>query len=222
MKPFFKFRASASGAALSIFDEIGADGVKAGDFRGQLAAIKAPAIALDINSPGGDVFAGIAMYNMLKQSGKTINVRVLGVAASAASLIAMAGDTIEMPANTFLMVHNPITGVYGNADELRKAADVLDKIGDSITAAYVNKTGMSSAAMKALLAKDTWLTADEAKAKGFATVVTEAIEAIDAQASFSTTRANLPAHVSAMFKQRAPARVITPTSLWASHRKGMK
>jgi ATP-dependent protease ClpP protease subunit len=205
MRPCFAFKNSAdtTAATLSIYDEIGLWGVQAGEFRAGLAAVKAPVINLEINSPGGDVFAGIAIYNMLKASGKTIAVKVMGVAASAASLIAMAGDTIEMPKNSFMMVHNPITGVYGNAEKLRESADVLDKIGNSIVATYVAKTGMDEAAMKELLSKDTWLTADEALAQGFATVVTDEVKA---DAAFDMDRADLPANVKAVFvKAQAPA-----------------
>ena len=91
---------------------------------------------MEINSPGGDVFAGLAIYNALKGSGKEIVVKVMGVAASAASLIAMAGDKIVMPKNTFLMVHNPWSVAMGNAEELRQTADTLDKIGESLKATY--------------------------------------------------------------------------------------
>lgn len=202
MRPCFNFKnsADATAATLSIYDEIGLWGVQAGEFRAALAAVKAPVINLEINSPGGDVFAGIAIYNMLKASGKTIAAKVMGVAASAASLILMAGDTIEMPKNTFVMVHNPISGVYGNAEEMRERAEVLDKIGDSITATYVTKTGMDEAEMKVLLSKDTWLTADEALAKGFATAVTDEIKAT---ASFDMARADLPAHIKAIYAKAA-------------------
>ncbi|MEJ8811410.1 head maturation protease, ClpP-related [Variovorax ureilyticus] len=212
--PFFKFKNSASGSTLSIYDEIGVLGVQASDFRQQLDAVQSPTLALEINSPGGDVFAGVAIYNMLKASGKTIAVKVMGVAASAASLIAMAGDTIEMPENTFMMVHNPLTGIYGNAEDLREAADVLDKIGESLLAAYVGKTGMPEAEMKALLAHDTWLTAGEALTKGFATKVTPAI---NAQASFSMKRADLPANVAAMFKAATPVGA-SVYDVWAKRR----
>lgn len=201
MKPFFRFEAISSGATLAIFDEIGASGTEAADFRNQLGAVSGSAISLEINSPGGDVFAGIAIYNMLKLSGKTINVRVMGVAASAASLVAMAGDTIEMPSGTFMMVHNPITAVYGNAERLRETANVLDKIGAELTAIYMRRTGMSEAAMTALLADETWLTADEALAKGFATKVTPGIEA---KASFDMTAAKLPARIIRALQGKAP------------------
>lgn len=207
MRPCFAFTnlaaADEAPATLSIYDEIGFWGVQAADFRNSLSAVTAKVINVEINSPGGDVFAGLAIYNMLRASGKEIVVKVMGVAASAASLIAMAGDKIVMPKNTFMMVHNPMAG-YGmaNATELRDTADVLDKIGASLLSTYVAKTGMDEAEMTALLATDTWLTADEALAKGFATEVTDDIKAT---AAFDMTRADLPANVkAAMLLSAAP------------------
>jgi len=120
----------------------------------------------------------------------------MGVAASAASLIAMAGDRIVMPKNTFMMIHNPWSFVMGNADELRDTADTLDKIGASLRATYSARTGLSEDELAPMLASDTWLTADEALAKGFAT---EVIEEVSAKASFDMARADLPEAVRAVF-----------------------
>lgn len=195
MRPCFAFSKDTPpeiAPTLSIYDEIGFWGVQASDFRTSLSAIASPELTVEINSPGGDAFAGLAMYNMLRSSGKTINVKIMGVAASAASLIAMAGDTISMPANTFMMVHNPYWCVQGNAADLRDSADALDKIQSSLTATYVSKTGMAEADMKALLSKDSWLTAAECLEQGFCTAVTEDLFAT---AKFDTARAELPAHV---------------------------
>lgn len=195
MRPCFAFSAAASDdkpSTLSIYDEIGFWGVQASDFRTQLAAIKSKVINVEINSPGGDVFAGLAIYNMLRSSGKEILVKVMGVAASAASLIAMAGDKIVMPKNTFMMVHNPWSFAMGNADELRETADTLDKIGASLLSTYVARTGKTEDEIAPLLAKDTWLTADEAKELGFAD---EVVADIKANAKFDMARADLPENV---------------------------
>lgn len=199
MRPCFQFHNLASEdapATLSIFDEIGFWGVQAKDFISDLAAVKSKSLNVEINSPGGDVFAGLAIYNALKSSGKEIVVKVMGVAASAASLIAMAGDRIVMPKNTFMMVHNPWSFAVGNADELRDTADTLDKIGASLRATYSARTGLSEDEVAPLLAKDTWLTADEALEKGFAT---EVIDDVTAKASFDMARADLPEAVRAVF-----------------------
>ena len=203
MRPCFAFSAAASdnkAATLSIYDEIGFWGVQASDFRTALAAVKASVINVEINSPGGDVFAGLAIYNMLRASGKEIVVKVMGVAASAASLIAMAGDKIVMPKNTFMMVHNPWSFAMGNAEELRETADTLDKIGVSLLNTYVNRTGKTEEEIKPLLAKDTWLTADEALEMGFAD---EVVADIKANAKFDLARADLPANVAAAIKAAA-------------------
>lgn len=195
MRPCFAFSKDTPPEivpTLSIYDEIGFWGVQASDFRTSLSAIASPELTVEINSPGGDAFAGLAMYNMLRSSGKTINVKIMGVAASAASLIAMAGDTISMPANTFMMVHNPYWSVQGNADQLEDSADALRKIQTSLTATYVGKTGMAESDMQALLAKDSWLTAAECLEQGFCTEVTADLFAT---AKFDPARAELPAHV---------------------------
>lgn len=213
MRPCFNFRLSDTAKAastLSIYDEIGFWGVQAADFRSQLGAVKSDDIDVEINSPGGDVFAGVAIYNMLKLSGKKINVKVMGVAASAASLIAMAGDTIQMPKNTFMMVHNPWGVSMGNADDMRETADLLEKIGTSMLATYAAKTGLPDDALKEMLAVDTWMTADEALASGFAT---EVIDAIEAKAAFDMERADLPAHIKAVYASVKPPVEKTPEQI---------
>lgn len=211
MRPCFAFSAAAANdqpETLSIYDEIGFWGVQAKDFSNSLKAVKSKVLNVEINSPGGDVFAGVAIYNMLKGSGKEIVVKVMGVAASAASLIAMAGDKIIMPKNTMMMVHNPWSFAMGNADELRDTANTLDKIGASLLGTYVAKTGMAEEDMKALLATDTWLTADEALEKGFAT---EVIEEIKVQAKFDLARAELPENVKLALGLGVKADVTAPT-----------
>lgn len=118
-------------------------------------------INLHINSPGGSVFEGIAIYNMLKQNKAHINVYVDGLAASIASVIAMSGDAIFMPSNSMLMIHNPWTMAIGNASELRKQADDLDKITESSIQTYLNTAGdkLDEATLRQLMDNETWLTA---------------------------------------------------------------
>ncbi len=169
MKNWYSIQARADQPAeISVFDEIGAWGVSAKQFIGELKAIDATSIKLAINSPGGSVFDALAMYNALRQHPANVEVTVLGIAASAASLLAMAGDTIIMPENAFMMIHNPLNFAYGNADELREMADVLDKIGASLIATYAARTGLPDDEIKALLDAETWLNAEEAVLKGFA------------------------------------------------------
>lgn len=211
MRPCFIFnrvskadpKAQVQNASLSIYDEIGFWGTQAKDFKASLSAITEAEIDVEINSPGGDYFAGLAMYNMLRNSGKIINTKVMGVAASAASIVFMAGDKRTMPGNTFLMVHNPSNGYGGNAKEHRETADVLDKIAIGARAVYARESGMTDEAIATLLDADTWISAAEAVEMGLATEVTDEIKAT---ASFDMARADLPAAVMLAFaKAEAPA-----------------
>ena len=203
MQTWYNLKAAADKTpVLSIFDDIGAYGVSAKDFLNDLRSVAGNEVDVEINSPGGDVFAGLAIYNGLRASGKKINVKVLGLAASAASLVAMAGDTIEMPENAFMMIHNPWGFAMGGADEMRNTADVLDKIGTGLVSTYAKRTGKTDQEIAALLDAETWMTAQEAVDAGFATSVTAALAV---KASYSEDR--LPENVRLAFKAQAPAPV---------------
>lgn len=200
MQTWYNLKAAADKTpVLSIFDDIGAYGVSAKSFLNDLRTVTTDEVDVEINSPGGDVFAGLAIYNGLRASGKKINVRVLGLAASAASLVAMAGDTIEMPENAFMMIHNPWGFAMGGADEMRNTADVLDKIGTGLVSTYAKRTGKTDQEITALLDAETWMTAQEAVDAGFATSVTAALAV---KASYSEDR--LPENVRLAFKAQAP------------------
>ena len=126
-----------------------------------------------INSGGGDVFAGQAIYSMLKRHSATVNVYVDGLAASIASIIAMAGDNVKMPKNAMLMVHNPWSFGMGNANDFRKLADDLDKVRESMISVYEDKTGMEKESIVELMDAETWMTAEEAVEFGFADEIEE-------------------------------------------------
>jgi ATP-dependent Clp endopeptidase proteolytic subunit ClpP len=200
MKTWYQIIAKADARAeISVYDEIGAWGVTAKSFIADLKAIgDVKQLTLSINSPGGSVFDALAMYNALRATGAQITVRVMGIAASAASLLAMVGDKRVMPENTFMMVHNPLAGMFGNAVDLRDMADVLDKVGASLVATYVARTGRSEADVKALLDAETYLSAEEAVAQGFADEVEPALKVT---AAFELDR--LPADIQAVFKAAA-------------------
>lgn len=136
-------------------------------------------INLHINSPGGSVFEGIAIYNMLKQNPAHVNVYVDGLAASIASVIVMSGDAIFMPSNAMMMIHNPWTMAVGNAEELRKQADGLDQITKSSVQTYLAKAGdkLDEDKLKELMDNETWLTAQEAVDYGLADEVLSANQA---------------------------------------------
>ncbi|KAA1039194.1 Clp protease ClpP [Macrococcus equipercicus] len=135
-------------------------------------------INLYINSPGGDVFEGQAIYSMLNRHKAFVTVRVDGLAASIASVIAMAGDKIVMPNNAMLMIHDPWTFAIGNSREMRKVAADLDKINESIINTYLNKTNGQTTEenIRTMMQEETWLSADDAKAYGFIDEVTEAVK----------------------------------------------
>lgn len=125
-------------------------------------------IMLNIASNGGDVFAASEIYTMLKASGKRIVVNVQGLAASAASVISMAGDTVRISPTAHIMIHKASTGIVGNSDDLDHQSEVLNSIDESIATAYEMKTGLKQPELLELMAKETWLNAKAAVDKGFA------------------------------------------------------
>lgn len=150
-------------------------------------------IKVFINSPGGDVFAGQAIYSMLKRHKAQVHVYIDGLAASIASLIAMAGDKVVMPANAMMMIHNPWTLAVGNANDFRKLADDLDKIRDSMITAYGSRSALTTEEIKGLLDAETWLTAQECVEYGFADEVEEAKElAASIDKKFLSRYQNIP------------------------------
>ena len=129
-----------------------------------------------INSPGGDVFAGLAIYNALVNHNGNVTVRVDGLAASIASVIAMAGDKIIMSPGSMIMIHRPSVYAAGTVDDMEKAKDVLMKIEEGITPIYAKRTGLSDEKIAELLEAETWMLADKAVELGFADEVSEAPE----------------------------------------------
>jgi ATP-dependent protease ClpP protease subunit len=163
-----------------IYSDIGPEewgGVSAKAVKAQLDTMKdAAEITVRINSPGGDVFDGFAIYNLLAQHPAKINVKVDGWAASAASVIAMAGDTVEIAANALMMIHNPWTLAIGDSASMRKTADLLDQIKGSIVTTYRSKVGMDEADIAALMDAETWFDAQGAIEAGLATAITGKVE----------------------------------------------
>ena len=161
-----------------IYDEIGLWGISAARFIDELKAMDdgRAQITIAINSPGGDVFDGFAIHNALLRLGERCTVRIDGLAASAASVIACGGHQVVMAANAMLMIHNPWTFTYGSAQDLRKTADMMDKARDGILAAYRRKApAIEDATLIQMLDEETWLSADEALALGLVDVIGEAV-----------------------------------------------
>jgi len=169
MKTWFRIEnKTEKEATVYIHDEIGYYGVKASEFVKALNEITAKTINLHINSPGGNVFDGVTIYNALRDHKATVKVKIDGLAASIASVIAMAGDTVDIAKNAMMMIHRAWTIAAGNANEMRKTADVLEKIDKgTVIGTYAEKTGLAESELIDLVDAETWLTADEAKQLGF-------------------------------------------------------
>lgn len=125
-------------------------------------------ITVWINSPGGDCVAAAQIYNMLSNYKDRVTVKIDGIAASAASVIAMAGDTVLVSPVSMLMIHNPATMAWGDHAEMQKAMDMLDQVKESIINAYVLKTGLSRPKLSHLMDAETWMDANKAVELGFA------------------------------------------------------
>jgi len=177
-RPFFSADMHPDGTLeLLCYEDIGENfwtggGVTAKLIKQQLdAGPECSDILLRINSPGGDVFEAIAIFNLLRSQGKPIEVRVDGVAASSASILAMVGDKIIMGANAMMMIHNAWSDCVGYASDMREMADNLDKVSGVIAGTYVRRTKRSMDDIKDLMDAETWMTADEALAGKFATEI---------------------------------------------------
>ena len=177
-KSWFLIRNAAHGVGeISIYDEIGLWGVDARQFRDDLSALgDVHALNVYINSPGGDVFDGLAIHSMLARHPAKVTVNVDGIAASIASVIAMAGDEVLMPEGTMMMIHDPSGVVMGTADDMRDLAEALDKVKQSLVSAYRNKSGLDDARLAELMSEETWLTAAEAVELGLADRITEPVK----------------------------------------------
>ena len=170
--------ADDSAETVTIYDMIGEDPWTGGGFTARrmnaaLRSIGPKDITVKINSPGGSVFEGFAIYNELRQHKAKVTVQVMGIAASAASYIAMAGDEIQMGLGTFLMIHNAWGVVIGNRNDLEDAADTLAKLDGAQMDIYEARTGLKRAEIEKYMDAETFFTAKDAVAKGFADTVME-------------------------------------------------
>lgn len=176
-------------AEIYIYDQIGKDfwgdgsAVEAKKFIKDVKALgEIDSIDLRINSPGGSVFEGNAIYNFLMGLKAKKTVYIDGLAASMASVIAMVGDEIIMPENAIMMIHNPIGLVYGNSKEMLKTVEMLDKLKEGGVSAYEAKTSMDREEISKMMDEETWMTAEEAVDLGFAT---KKIKPVKAAASYN-------------------------------------
>lgn len=188
-KPWFTIQAKAEdkSAEVFIFDTVGEDmwgGVSAKSFADELNALDGVnTLNVHINSPGGSVFDGVAIYNLLAKHPAAVHVHIEGMALSIASIIAMAGDTVTIAENAMFMIHNPWNIVVGDAAELRKTAEMMDTVKGQMITTYQHKSGLDDELLSDMMDAETWLTGDEAVAQGFADEVSAPM-AMAACASF--------------------------------------
>lgn len=179
-KQWYSMKAAEKTGEIYVYDEIGSGffgGVSAKQFVDDLNALgKLDTINLYINSPGGDVFDGVTIYNALKRNQADIAVHIDGLAASIASIIAMAGDSITIAENGMMMIHDPWTFALGNAAEMRKQADVLDQVAGTLVNTYTGRTGLDAEEVKALMGAETWFDSAQAVEKGFADKTSEPVK----------------------------------------------
>jgi ATP-dependent protease ClpP protease subunit len=151
-----------------IYDEIGMWGVSAQDFARELQEVDSETITLRLNSPGGEVYDGIAIMNALIDHKAKVTVKVDALAASIASVIAMAGDSVVMGSHSEFMIHDASTIAMGNAADIREIADMLDRVSENIAQVYAERAGGKAEDWRALMLAETWFSADEAVAAGLA------------------------------------------------------
>ena len=172
MKKFWNWVKNEQGERTLLLESVIAEESWYGDevtptaFRQELFAEDGP-ITLSINSPGGDTIAASQIYTMLMEYPYDVTVKITGIAASAASVIAMAGSTVTMSPTSMMMVHNPFTIAMGDSAEMRRASQLLDEVKESIINAYELKTGMSRTRLSHMMNDETWMNAVKAKELGF-------------------------------------------------------
>lgn len=168
-------------AEIFLYDEIGGGffggGISAKRFADDLKDLgKIDTLNVRVNSPGGDVFDGLAIYNTLKRHPANVIVDIDGMALSIASVIVMAADEINMAKNAMMMIHDPWTISGGTAEDFRKQADLMDTVKGNLVSTYADRTKMPDNEIADLMSAETWMTADEALANGFADRVTEDLQ----------------------------------------------
>ena len=159
-----------------IFDEIGTFGINAQSFIDEIKGFKNTPLNLHINCVGGDVFEGMAIYNVLKKRTAETTVYIEGIAASMGSVVALAADNVVMAENSLFMIHNAWGGAMGEAKELKKTANLLEKISNEIADIYIKKTNLPYDKVKEMMDEETWLNADEALELGFVDSISDAIK----------------------------------------------
>jgi ATP-dependent Clp endopeptidase proteolytic subunit ClpP len=171
----------ANAAEISIYDEIGDYGVSLEQFTSDFNAVRdRDSVKLYLNSPGGEVFTGLGIYNLLSKISNKLTIEVTGLAASIASIILLSADERIIDNGSFVMIHDPFMTTAGTSEEIRKDADTLDKIKDQIVNIYIDRTGLSKEEIVSLMSDETWLDCVQAVEKGFATQANTRVQAATA------------------------------------------
>lgn len=199
-----------------IYDEIGWFGITANDFVQDLQAVAAKTINLHVSSPGGEVFDGIAIYNALKNHSATVNVTIDSLAASIASVIAQAGDKISIAKTASIMIHEPAGMAWGDAATMRKLAEELDMIGDTISEIYSDRAGDTPADWRSRMTDETWYRGQAAVDAGLADEVTGAAKSNAFPARFYNVL-NKYKHVPDDLKPRDAGRTMSQSNLDKLH-----
>lgn len=201
-EPGLRASAGDEDRTISVYDAIGHDfwtgeGVTAKRIAAALRGMGKGPVTVNVNSPGGDLFEGVAIYNLLREHDGEVTVKVLGLAASAASVVAMAGDTIQVSRAAFIMVHNAWLYAAGNRHDLREIADWMEPFDAAMVDVYAARTGMDGAEVAKLLDAETWMGGSAAVERGFAD---------ELLASDQVAQANTRAHAAAVRRIEAALR----------------
>ena len=187
--------ADESDRTISVYDVIGYDwwtgeGVTAKRVAGALRAMGAGPVTVNVNSPGGDMFEGLAIYNLLREHEGEVTVKVIGLAASAASIIAMAGDTVQIARAGFLMIHNCWVMAQGNRHDLREFAEMMEPFDAAMADIYVARTGLDTEEVTRQMDGETWINGSSAIEQGYADdlLPSDQVGQVDAKASASAVR----------------------------------
>lgn len=200
--------ASADEATITMYDAIGSDGWSEGVTAKRVAAalrsIGARDVVVSLNSPGGDFFEGIAIYNLLREHPHKVTVKVVGLAASAASIIAMAGDDIQVAKTGFMMIHNAWAVVVGNRHDLVGAAGVLAEFDAAMAGLYADAAGITKESAAKMMDDETWMSGQAALDAGFATGLLSADEITEDAGSDGKSNAALRKIETLLAKQGLP------------------
>lgn len=190
----FEIKAAAGAATLMLYDAIGWPFIEAAEVVREIEQLDAVPLAVRVNSPGGIFFDGLAIYNALRRHSTKAKVTTHNdaLAASAAAFILMAGDEVRMAETAMLMIHKGWAGVWGNADDLREAADVFDKFDAQQLTIFTKRTGFDQEAVLPWFDQDTWFTAQEAKANNLIDVIQDGDKEVGVSSEWLALFENAP------------------------------